>query len=137
MSEFQTDFQADALPALQETFGWPSVYTRPSTGHSASITVMLDQHIQQSFGGQGAFFETRSMVFLIEAVDLVLNSVKTLPQRGDRLLINDLTGNQRTYEVAPEGGAPLHAFNDQAHAQLRVPMSLIATDTTTTTTPAP
>ena len=69
--------------------------------------------------GIGPIVRTESRDFLIEAADLILNSLVELPKRGDK--IEDVIGSQTfVYEVTAPRGVPHFRFSDTTHQTLRI-----------------
>lgn len=61
----------------------------------------------------------RANDFLIHRVDLVLAGQATLPERGDRILV-DLGGGTETFEVLPGDAAQPWEFSDPFETVLRI-----------------
>jgi len=57
--------------------------------------------------------------FLIEAADLVLDSVLIQPERGDQIIFTE-AGFTWTYEVAGPGNEPPWRWSDRHHTQIRI-----------------
>jgi len=61
----------------------------------------------------------RANDFLIHRVDLVLTGQPTLPERGDRILVDFGTGTE-TFEVLPGDGAQPWEYSDPFETLLRI-----------------
>ena len=67
----------------------------------------------------------RANDFLIQRVDLVLGELPTLPERGDRIVV-DFGGGEETFEVLPGDGSPPWEYSDAFEKLLRVHTKKVA-----------
>ena len=77
--------------------------------------------------GTGILEKVESRDFLILAEDLVLNTVRTLPKRGDRIRETD-DDTVYVYEVLAPGREPHYRFSDANRKTLRVHTKQIDTE---------
>lgn len=76
--------------------------------------------------GQGVIQRIESRDFLVLAADLVLDSVTTLPQRGD--VIEEPAGNiTLLYEVMAPGNEPCWRYSDAYRQSLRIHTKQVGT----------
>jgi len=80
--------------------------------------------------GTGVLERIESRDFLILAEDLVLNTVRTLPQRGDRIRETD-GDTTYVYEVLAPGREPHYRFSDPYRKTLRVHTKQVDTEEAT------
>ena len=76
--------------------------------------------------GQGVIQRIESRDFLVLAVDLVLDALTTLPQRGD--VIEEPAGNiTLLYEVMAPGNEPCWRYSDAHRQSLRIHTKQVGT----------
>ena len=96
---------------------------------------LFEVEVQASIGktifevddGTGVLEKVESRDFLILAEDLVLNTVRTLPQRGDRIRETD-GETVYVYEVLAPGKKPHYRFSDLNRKTLRIHTKQIDTE---------
>lgn len=67
----------------------------------------------------------RANDFLIHRVDLVLAGQPTIPERGDRIVV-DFGAGEETFEVLPGDGSPPWEYSDAFEKLLRVHTKKVA-----------
>ena len=77
--------------------------------------------------GSGILERVESRDFLILSEDLVLNTVRTLPLRGDRIRETQ-DDKVYVYEVMAPGREPHYRFSDAYRKTLRIHTKLVATE---------
>jgi len=103
--------KASAAGAVTYTRGVYSVTLRAAPGKSL--------YERETSGGVIETVESRD--FLFKTADLILNSVLTLPVRGDTLAEYDTaTGKTYTYEITGPGTEAVYRYADPARRVIRV-----------------
>ena len=105
--------------------------SRPVTYHRGLFQVEVQATVGKTVfevdDGSGILEKVESRDFLILAEDLVLNTVRTLPQRGDRIRETD-GDTVYVYEVLAPGKEPHYRFSDPYRKTLRVHTKQIDTE---------
>jgi len=105
--------------------------SRPVTYHRGLFQVEVQTTIGKTVfeveDGSGILEKVESRDFLILAEDLVLNTVRTLPKRGDR--IREADGEMvYVYEVLAPGREPHYRFSDPYRKTLRIHTKQVDTE---------
>ena len=94
-----------------------------------AVQATIGRTVFEIDNGFGILEKTESRDYLILAEDLVLNTVRTLPQRGDR--IREADGETvYVYEVLAPGKEPHYRFSDPYRKTLRIHTKQIDTEVT-------
>jgi hypothetical protein len=94
---------------------------------TVEVLATIGQTVFQVDDGAGALLRVESRDYLITTTELVLDSIQTLPQRGDR--IRETQGSQTfVYEVMAPGDEPCWRYSDPYRRTLRIHTKAIATE---------
>ncbi len=109
---------SDWLEAKRSRFATrPVAYVRGAT--TVEVLATIGRTVFETDNGYGVVEKTESRDFLVSAADLVLGSVETLPQRGDR--IRETQGTTTfVYEVMAPGQQPHWRYSDPGRKTLRI-----------------
>jgi len=116
------DMLADGLAFLSEALlanaSKSVVYSRGAA--SVTLQAIIGSSLLRLTDGQGgSFIERTDRYYLFAPGDLVLNSVTTTPQRGDRIA-ETTAGAATVYEVMPPDGEPPWRYSDPHRNLYRV-----------------
>jgi len=104
----------------------PVVYVRGVA--TVEVLATIGRTVFETDNGYGVVEKTESRDFLISAADLVLGSVETLPQRGDR--VRETQGTDTfVYEVMAPGQQPHWRYSDLGRKTLRIHTKHVDTET--------
>jgi len=118
---------SDWLEAKRTSFATRSVvYQRGAV--MVEVLATIGRTVFETDNGYGVVEKTESRDFLISAADLVLGSLETLPQRGDR--IRETQGAATfVYEVMAPGQQPHWRYSDPGRQTLRIHTKHVDTET--------
>ena len=103
-------------------------YVRGS--RSAEIPASIGKTTFEVGDGYGVLVRHESRDFLVLAADLVLDSVTTVPERGDR--VRETHGRQVfVYEVTAPGKEPCWRYSDAYRKALRIHTTQVDTEAVT------
>lgn len=105
---------------LKAKAGVTITYTRGPNSVSVTATVGRTEYEREEASGVVLRFESRD--FIVEADDLILNSVTVKPQDGDKIVYNG-----ETYEVLSLDGARPYEPTDNYETQWRIHTKQIVT----------
>lgn len=92
-----------------------------------AVRATIGKTVFEIDGGSGILEKTESRDYLILTVDLLLDSVPTLPNRGDR--IRETEGTKVfVYEVMAPGRQPHYCYSDPYRKTLRIHTKHVATE---------
>lgn len=91
---------------------------------SVDLPVTIGRTVWEQVSGEATVARIESRDFLLTAADLILASVLTVPQVGDRIV--EAAGNgTRTYEVVAPGAEQPWRYSDFGRRTIRVHTKLI------------
>lgn len=118
---------SDWLEAKRSRFATRSVvYQRGAA--TVEVLATVGRTVFETDNGYGVVEKTESRDFLISAADLALDSVETLPQRGDRIR-ETLGAATFVYEVMAPGKESHWRYSDPGRKTLRIHTKHVDTET--------
>lgn len=118
---------SDWLEAKRTSFATRSVFYQRGAA-MVEVLATIGRTVFETDNGYGVVEKTESRDFLISATDLVLGSLETLPQRGDR--IRETQGTAKfVYEVMAPGKEPHWRYSDPGRKTLRIHTKHVDTET--------
>ena len=86
---------------------------------SVTLDATIGRTVFESINDYGVIEKTVSRDYLIRASDLILDSVLTLPQRGDQ--VDEVDGSSTyVYEVMAPGREPVYRYSDPYRKTIRI-----------------